>query len=305
MSKKSTIKKFSQSENKSDVFESNSNYTNDYIYQQSKELKIGEALQFRFITLDSDFCPETKQVACSVLNPNTRKLMAKVPVPQPEWEDDDQDILDDADQSLRELMDTKSCYRSVKKMPVWLIAKLGEDRSVSEEINRLGYLEVNYALLKSFKKMKENVDEDHGFDEGLPPYSVLLVKDEGSMEGMPQYDFKPCKKIREGKSLKDEATYGEADLEEALGAEVWKKITEEIDDMIQFLFDLREEETTVSAVRNKFVRYRNNNGSSKSSNVDVEDIDEAVEEIEEAEESEEEEKPKRSAVAKTGKKWAR
>ena len=305
------LKKFSNASDapaSNDAFNLEKGYADPFNFKFNKELKMGEAVAFRLLTIDADFIPETKQVACSVFNAKDGKMMNLVPVPQPDFETYEEcEILDDAGDDLRDLMQVRKLYRTIKRVPVFIMYKLDEDRKITEEIFELRYIEMNYGLTRSFDELKKDVQNDNAFDT-MPPYTLMITKSPGAMENMPSYQIKPCKKIYDisAKKLVDEETRGITDPAEALGEEIWDDICKKMDEeFIDHLYALRDTETKPENVKQCFNRYRTRGASAENSEVEslddsseheVNDVDEVVKEIQAAESSEE--KPKT-----TGRSW--
>lgn len=302
---KKKLKKFSAGSSETpDAFEEKSGYQDPWIFRFNKEMKKGEAVVFRFLNNDPDFNPVTEMVCASVLDTKNNRMMDSVPVPRPDLDLlGDDDILDDDGNSLRDLMDINKNYRTVQRTPVWLMYKLDKNRKVIEEYGKLVYIEVNYALGKSYIAMKTDVDAESEFEGSMPPYAVMITKEDGNSAEFTRYDFKPCKKLKIGGKTVEEETLGIVKADEALGDEIWNEIMDQIDDLMEFLYDLAEDEVKPENVKKRFARYRSATNS-KGGNSEVSSMDdESEDEYEEAEaeaNKDEDEKPQRS---RRGRQW--
>lgn len=295
--KERKLKKFTAgTADSADAFEQKSGYQDDWIFRHNKELKIGEAIAFRFLNNDPDFNPVTEMVCASVYDTKNKRMMEKCPIPRPDLDLlGDDELLDDDGNDIRDLMENNKNYRTVQRTPIWLMYKLDKNRKVIEEYNKLVYIEINYSLSKSYTSMKEDVDSDSAFEGAMPPYAVLLCKEEGNSTEFTKYEFKPCRKIKLNGKTVDEESFGEANAEIALGEEIWAQIVEKIDDLMDWLYDLCEEEVKPENIKRRLARYRNNSSDSGGKNSEVGSMDDEEEEEseEEQEQEEEEEKPKR------------
>lgn len=289
------------SETDQSTFDKNSSYDDPYVFDKAKHMQEDEAVVFRFINLSEEFVPQLNGVKASVFNTKTSSLMNNIHVPKPNT--DDFDIQDDAGVDLKDLLNNKKKYSSLKLVPIYLLFKLNKEREIVENYDRLAYLPMNYSLDVSFKQMKENVDDDSAFDGALPPYSVMLTKTStGKTVGPPvEYGLKKFSKFKQDKKTVQDHSLGIVDIEEAIGSDVWNALLEEggpAEQLMEFLDKKVEEDRKPENIKMQFNRYRD--GASKSSGNSA-SVD-SVESLESNEESSDSEEPESNS---SGRRWAK